>query len=37
MLAYLAAVGQVAEQLMQELGSNDNRQAQAAELIQPRP
>jgi len=34
MLAYLAAVGQVAEPLMQELGSNNHCQAQVAELIQ---
>jgi hypothetical protein len=30
----LAAVGQVAEQLIQELDSNDHRQAQVAKPIQ---
>ena len=33
-LDHLAAVGQVAEKLRQELGSNGHRQVQVTELIQ---
>jgi hypothetical protein len=33
-LTYLAALGQVAEQLRQALGSNSHHQDQVAELIQ---